>query len=431
MSEELKELTEETHKLLDHVRKVDADREAEIKRLGGDTAETKQVIERMNDDFEKLEKALDDGFAEMEAKVRQAMAAGSPSEKAEKAAEHLTRMAGREVTADQAKAHIAAFRKWCREGKEGLTPDERKNLVEDATGELIVMFDLDPELYRVMPQLNVVRGLATNRTTTSDRLRARSITELSTGWGKIEVSGTITASSGVPAEAYCYVEDLYGLTKIGEDELMDADFTLEQWVNSSFGIDVHNKEESGFVSGAGHASGQPVGFLTASVVGFDGQTNVNGNDLTSGSTTGAVNLDEIIELEFNLKAQYAANAAYLVHRKTIPAMRILKDNEGRYMWVQGGLVGGNMERVPSTFNGYPVYQSLAMDQYPTATGTKYPVVFADFKAGYLVLDRLGLTVQRLNELYAESGLVGFKAHRRVGGGILRGEAFARLKSTHA
>jgi HK97 family phage major capsid protein len=430
VSDELKELTEETKGLLDHVRKADKEREAEIKRLGGETAETKQVIDRMNEDFEKLEKALDDGFAEVEAKVRAAVMNGSPTEKAEKAAQTMSRMAGREVTADEAKAHEQAFRKFLCVGKAGLTADERKNLVEDATGELIVMFDLDPELYRVMPQLNVVRGLATSRTTTSDRLRARSITELSTGWGKIEVSGSITPSSGTPAEAYCYVEDLYGLTKIGEDELMDADFTLEQWINSSFGIDVANKEESGFVSGTGHASGEPVGFLTASATGFDGQTNVDTNDFTSASAAGAVSLDEIIELEFNLKAQYAANAAYLVHRKTIPAMRILKDNEGRYMWVQGGLVGGNMERVPSTFNGYPVYQSLAMDQFPTATGTKYPVVFADFKAGYLVLDRLGMTVQRLNELYAESGLVGFKAHRRVGGGILRGEAFARLKSVH-
>jgi predicted phage gp36 major capsid-like protein len=39
-------------------------------------------------------------------------------------------------------------------------------------------------------------------------------------------------------------------------------------------------------------------------------------------------------------------------------------------------------------------------------------------------------VQRLNELYAESGLVGFKVHRRVGGGVIRGEALSRLKSAH-
>ena len=358
------------------------------------------------------------------------MVNGSPSEKAEKAAKQMSRMAGREITPEQAKAHEQAFRKFLCVGKAGMEADERKNLVEDATGELIVMFDLDPELYRVLPQLNVIRGLCASRTTTKDRLRARSITELSTGWGKLETGTTITTSSGTPAEAYMYVEDLYGLTKIGEDELDDADFTLESWVNSSFGIDVANKEEAGFCSGTGHASQEPTGFLTASATGFDG-TNVDANDLTSAKTDGTIDLSEIIDLEFNLKPQYAANGSYLVHRATVPKMRTLVDNEGRYLWIQGGLVGGNVERVPSTFNGYPVYQSMAMDKFPTATGSKYPVVFADFKSGYLVLDRLGLTIQRLNELYAESGLVGFKARRRVGGGLMRGEAFARLKSTHA
>ena len=426
--EAIKELTGETKSLLDHVRKADGDREAEVKRLGEETAETKQVIDRMNDDFEKLEKQIDTGFGEIEAKIRNAVANGSEGGKAEKAAEVLSRLAEREITVDAAKAHIAAFRKWCREGKAGLTPDEQKNLVEDATGELIVMFDLDPTLYRVMPQLNVIRSLASSRTTVKDRLRARSITELTTGWGKLETGTTISASSGTPAEAYMYVEDLYGLTKIGEDELMDADFTLEAWVSSSFGIDVANKEESGFASGTGHGSQQPNGFLQATVSGFDGTT-IQAQDLTSASAAGAMNLDEIIELEFQLKAQYAANASYLVNRATVPTMRVAKDSSNRYLWVQGGLMSGNIERIPSTFNGYPVYQSLAMDKYPTGAGTKFPVVFADFQH-YMVLDRLGLTVQRLNELYAESGLVGFKAHRRVGGGPLRGEAFARLKSVH-
>lgn len=428
MSEELKELTDETKSLLAHVRKTDEERVAEVKRIGEETAETKQEIDRLNESFEKAEKQLDEGFAEMEAKIRGAVANGSDSARAEKAAEVLSRLSDREVTIDQAKAHIAAFRKWCREGKAGLSADEQKNLVEDATGELIVMFDLDPTLYRVQPQLNVIRNLASSRTTVKDRLRARSITELTTGWGKLETGTAISPSSGTPAEAYIYVEDLYGLTKIGEDELMDADFMLEAWVESSFGIDVANKEESGFASGTGHGSQQPNGFLQATVSGFDGTT-VQAQDLLSASAAGAINLDEIISLPFQVKAAYDANGSYLVNRATVPAMRVLKDSNGRYMWIQGGLMGGNVERIPSTFNGYPVYQSLAMDKFPTTASTKFPVVFADF-SHYLVLDRLGMTVQRLNELYAESGLVGFKAHRRVGGGPLRGEAFARLKSVH-
>jgi len=40
---------------------------------------------------------------------------------------------------------------------------------------------------------------------------------------------------------------------------------------------------------------------------------------------------------------------------------------------------------------------------------------------------MGTTVQRLNELYIESGQIGFKFSARVGGGVLRPEAYHLLK----
>ena len=43
--------------------------------------------------------------------------------------------------------------------------------------------------------------------------------------------------------------------------------------------------------------------------------------------------------------------------------------------------------------------------------------------GYKIIDRMGMSIQRLDELYAEAGLVGFKAHFRVGGDVIRAAAF--------
>ena len=55
-----------------------------------------------------------------------------------------------------------------------------------------------------------------------------------------------------------------------------------------------------------------------------------------------------------------------------------------------------------------------------AAGTAAKVaIFSDIRSGYRIVDRLGMTVQRLTELYAEAGLVGFKVHYRVGGGVIR------------
>ena len=46
-------------------------------------------------------------------------------------------------------------------------------------------------------------------------------------------------------------------------------------------------------------------------------------------------------------------------------------------------------------------------------------IFGDFQRGYRVIDREGIGIQRLSELYAEAGLVGFKVHARVGGYPIR------------
>jgi len=46
--------------------------------------------------------------------------------------------------------------------------------------------------------------------------------------------------------------------------------------------------------------------------------------------------------------------------------------------------------------------------------------FGSFKVGHKVLDHTSnMSVQRLVELYAEAGLVGFKVHKRVGGYCIR------------
>lgn len=73
----------------------------------------------------------------------------------------------------------------------------------------------------------------------------------------------------------------------------------------------------------------------------------------------------------------------------------------------------------ASFNGYPV---TVQDDVPTipASGTAAKVaIFGDPRSGYALVGRSGMTVQRSVELYAEAGEVGFKAHLRVGGGVIR------------
>jgi HK97 family phage major capsid protein len=292
---------------------------------------------------------------------------------------------------------------------------EEKALVQDATGDILVPADLDSEVYRTLSQLNVLRSLARVRNTKSDRIRRIGMNEVTVGWGKIEANVPASQklanyeSSLTPTEAYLYVEDVLGLTKIGEDELEDSDINLQAYLAESFATAFANLEEAGFLKGTGHANGQPEGIL-------------NGTTVTRFTTAaaGTLTADDLLKVSYEVAAPYANAGQYLVNRKIELAMRLMKDSQGQYLW-QPSLQAGT----PTTFNGKPVYNVEAMDS--TVATTKEVAIFGDIKSAYQVLDKQQGSIQRLNELYINDGLIGFKYKRRVGGGVVRPAALRVLK----
>lgn len=305
----------------------------------------------------------------------------------------------------------AAFFKFMREGKSALTPEEVKALVSDATGQILIPEELESEIYRELPKLTIIRSLATVRQIRTDRIRRRSLTEVTVGWGKLETGTATTESTMVPGEEYQYVEDLYGLTKIGEDELMDTDVALEGIITDSFSRAIAEAEDKAFIVGTGHANKQPEGILNGTVV-----ARVNAGQ------AGAITADDVLKLIYEVPAQYRQNGVLIMNSKTELALRVLKSSDGQYLW-QPSLQAGR----PNTFAGYPIYNQEDVPEIPNAEIAADVVIFGDVRAGYRILDRLGMTVQRLIELYAESGLVGFKVHYRVGGGVIRPDALRILR----
>ena len=68
----------------------------------------------------------------------------------------------------------------------------------------------------------------------------------------------------------------------------------------------------------------------------------------------------------------------------------------------------------------------------TLAGTEEVIaIFGNFQRGYKIIDRKGISIQRLSELYAEAGLVGFKCHARVGGYLIKPSNKALVLLTEA
>lgn len=300
-----------------------------------------------------------------------------------------------------------AFLNFCRGA-----PYDEKALVLDATGQYLVSPQVLAELERTIAKEAVMRGICGQKTLKSDRLEIRSISEVSVNWGRLETDSEIPESTLVPGKpTFAYPEDLYALSKIGEDELMDSDHDLYNTLVDSFSRAISEAEETGFCVGLGHDSQQPAGFTVDTTLAAAA---------VNGGTTGAVTIEELLEMIYGLPSKFRKNGTFLFNSLTILALRKLREKtagdatyEGSFLW-QPSVVAGQ----PPTLLGYPVF---AVDDVPTFGGAGTIIgAFGDFRRGYQVLDHeSGMSIQRLVELYSEAGLIGFKLHKRVGGRIVK------------
>ena len=393
-----KELAEQIQGAVADLRNHAALMDEEAKKYGAASATAQATMEKLNTRIDGLELKLQ----------KNAIVPPGEAENAEK------------------KAHSAAFFKWMRQGKSGLEPAERKALVQDTTGLYLVPEEIEKEIIRAIPQLNIFRTLVPSRPITTDKIRKRTLTEVSMGWGKIETGASITESTPTPATSYIYAEDLYGLTKIGEDELADVDANLSAIIADSFSIARANAEEAAFAIGTGHTYAQPCGIAVDSTlltsIGSGAGAGIVGTYGRTWTTDDTVTVEDLLKCEYALPAQYKKGAVWLMNSKTELALRLLRAGgstatDGPFLW-QPSLIAGQ----PNTFDGFPVHNNDSM-KYPADTTAGINVIFGNFQQGYRIVDRQGMFIQRLDELYSESGLVGFKAHFRVGGDIIRHAAF--------
>lgn len=336
--------------------------------------------------------------------------AGGEEGKAEyRAAVYNGLRSGRMVLNEKARGYLETRRAALR---------EQKALVEDATGQILVPEELEAELIRSLPQLNIMRQLATVRSTMSNRTRRRSLTEVTGAWGTLELGATPAESTAVPAEAYTYVEDWNGLTKVGKDELMDSDQNLEATLVDSFSRAIADAEEDVFVNGTGHAFSQPEGILLAA----SGVTRV------TNAAAGAVTFEDLLSLMYATPAQYRRNGTFIMHSGTELLLALLRETatggSGQFLW-QPSIAAGK----PPTIWGRPVYNCETMPQVGDGT-LQDVVIFGDIRAGYRILDRVGMTIQRLLEIYAGSGMVGILVNKRTTGSVIRPDAM-RILREHA
>lgn len=199
--------------------------------------------------------------------------------------------------------------------------------------------------------------------------------------------------------------------KVSNTLLRRSTMPVEQIVQRRLAYKFAVVEETAFLTGNG--VGQPLGIFTDHADGLDSD-----REESSGNTTTAIKADGLMSAFYALKAQYRPRAQWVMHRTAIADIRKLKDGEGQYLW-RAGLEMGQ----PDTLLGRPVNESEYAPDKSTGwtTGTRFAVL-GDFSY-YSIVDALTMTVQRLNELYAESNQTGYIGRKETDGQPTLAEAF--------
>ena len=210
--------------------------------------------------------------------------------------------------------------------------------------------------------------------------------------------------------------EIYANPAATQQILDDAEINIEAWLASEVQAEFAEQEGVAFISGDGVK--KPAGILTYVTGGSNAAKHPFGaiKAINSGAAAD-IGSDAVLDLIYGLPKKYRQGAQFLTNNLTIAKVRKLKDGQGNYLWQPSAQAGQ-----PATLHGY----GLADDEnMPDVAANSLPILFGDFKRGYLIIDRMGIRV--LRDPYTKKPYVLFYTTKRVGGGVQNPECLRALK----
>ena len=275
----------------------------------------------------------------------------------------------------------------------------------DADGGYLVPEEWDSRLIDVLNEENIMRGLATQITTSDEHKINIAGAKPTAAW--IEEGGALQFTDAKFGQKILDAHKLHVAVKVTEELLYDSMFDLASYITTQFGIAIANAEEDAFLNGDG--KGKPTGL-------FD---ETNGGTVAKTLTGTKLSTDDVLDLVYALKRPYRKKASFIMNDQTLAALRKLKDNNGAYIWQPSYQAGE-----PDRLLGYAVHTSAFA---PELAAGKPVMAFGDYSY-YNIGDRGTRSMQELRELFAGNGMIGYVAKERVDGLLVLPEAVQILKA---
>ena len=379
---EVKEMFEQMQNTWVEMKAAMEKRDKEIEKYGQETQETKTLIDKLNTRIGELETSM-------------ARPSGSKGSN------------GKPKTKEESLADKAS-KNYLQIGSAELGPDEKKALSSrvDEEGGYIVSEDFRGTLFTKLRDIVQFRRYATVIQTKKGTVGMPTF-DYEGGAEWIEENGKFGEENftDVFGKKFFTPHKLGRIFRVPIELIEDADFDVEQLLTDHFAMRFGEIEENAFINGDG--VNKPTGLLTIA----DQMNQVN----ASGTGVAGISGDDFIKAQYGVKSVYRGRGVWLLHRDVLAAARMLKTNDGAYLW-QPSLQLGE----PATILGRPTIESEYM---PQAQAGGVGLVYGDLSY-YWIVDRTNVSVQRLTEKYAEYDQVGVKLRKHTDGAPTLAECFA-------
>ena len=362
----------------------------EIKTKGAASAELQEKLE-------KIEKTLDASRDQVKA-IETAMARG-------------TRSAGGNTLSDGELKYKNSFNSFIRKGVE-INAQEHKDLFSssDPDGGYFVPAEMSAEIVKFAFETSPLRPLCSVQVISSGKFEIiEDLGQIESGWVGERQARPATDTSKLN-KLIIEAHELYAKPLATQTLLDDSAVNIESWLAEKIAEKMGRDENTAFVSGDG--VGKPKGFAAYAAGTSYGQV-----QQVQTAASLAISFDDIMDLQGSLKQVYRANASFGMKREVFTAVRKLKDLNGQYLW-QPSLQAGQ----PDLILGKPVVE---LNDMASVAANSLSVVFADFRAGYQIVDRIG--VRMLRDPYSSKPNVEFYATKRVGGSVKNFDSIKLLK----
>ena len=309
----------------------------------------------------------------------------------------------------------AFFDIYLRKGQKFLAPEESKALIigSDPSAGYLTSVEYGREIIKAITEFSPIRAEATVRSTMGTEITFPKRSALPDTHWVGEISERVEDASLEYKMEKLTPHEVISFKKLSLQQIEDAAFNLASELGEAFGEALGLKEGTAFVSGSGVT--QPEGILTNADIGS-----------TETAAASAISANDIMNHPYRIARGYRRNAKWYMNDTTIAVIRLFRadaiapaDGLGPFLW-QNSLIAGE----PPTLAGYPV---VSCPDMPDIADDAYPVVFGDMRKAYMIVDRIAFAIQELRERYAEYGMIGYIARKRVDGQVVLPAALHKLK----